>query len=172
MNTTEKATKKSIKTKLADPDTYLDIIADCMSDEQKDNLSPHHIANIMALSAEMLLTYAGPIGKSFQDQGELDVTLKARLGTMKDTVQIQFKRAADFKDSASAELPDPNQTEMDFKGGKKPGKQAGPSADDEIEDDDLPITMKALPAPMMGLPAPDDDDVIDVSDESGEEGVA
>lgn len=165
MNTTEKATKKSIKTKLADPDTYLDIIADCMSDEQKENLSPHHIANIMALSAEMMLTYAGPIGKSFHDQGELDVTLKARLGSMKDTVQIQFKRAADFKDSASAELPDPNQAEMDFKGAEMKAKDTPP-----VNDDDLPITTKALPAPAKGLPEPIEAEIVDGDDKIEGEG--
>ena len=140
-----------------------------MSDEQKENLSPNHIANIMALSAEMMLTYAGPIGKSFQDQGELDLTLKAKLGAMKDTVQIQFKRAADFKDSASAELPDPNQAEMDFRERKDASKPADFSAG---EDDTIPFESRSLPSPMVGLPAPDDDEMIDVSDESGEEGVA
>lgn len=169
MNTTEKATKKSIKTKLADPDTYLDIIADCMSDEQKENLSPHHIANIMALSAEMMLTYAGPIGKSFQDQGELDVTLKARLGSMKDTVQIQFKRAADFKDSASAELPDPNQAEMDFKA-KDSGGDSGDGLDEIDPDEPIPFETKALQAPKKGLPAPIEAEIVDGDDKvEGEE---
>jgi hypothetical protein len=87
---------------------------------------------------------------------------------MKDTVRIQFKRAADFKDSASAELPDPNQAEMDFKAGPKKPK-ADPSAHED-EDDDIPITTKALPAPSKGLPEPIEAEIVDGDDKvEGEE---
>ena len=168
MSKTDKANQKSIKTKLADPETYLEIISDCMGEQEKEDLSPHHVANVMALSAELMLTYAGPIGRSFQDQGELDITLKAKLGSIKDTVQIQFKRAAELKDSASAEVPDPNQTEMDFKAGESPQETPDESSSSEEIDD---TEAKGLPAPLRALPSPDkviDAEVID--DESNVEG--
>lgn len=161
MNTEDKQAKKAIRSNLADPETYLETIAECMSEDEKNSLSPHHIANVMALSAELMLTYAGSIGRSLEDQIELDVTLEAKLAKVKDTVQIQFKRSADLKDSASAEVPDPNQAEMDFKDGA--GKTA-PAACEQP----APETPMGLPAPMKGLPAPVEAEVVDEEDSEDE----
>lgn len=134
---------------ICEPESFLPIVEQCVDPGQAKKLRPHHMANFMALSAELFLIHYDGIGTAFERNNGLEVTFKLKLAAEKDNVELAFKPVDVFKDSASAPLPieDPNQPDL-FK--KKPEKPQAPEPAVEVES--VPL---GLPAPVMGLPAPE-----------------
>jgi hypothetical protein len=134
---------------ICEPESFLPIVEQCVDPEQAKKLRPHHMANFMALAAELFLVHYDGIGTAFERNNGLEVTFKLKLAPEKDNVELAFKPVDVFKDSASAPLPmeDPNQPDL-FK--KKPEKSKAPEPAVEVES--VPL---GLPAPVMGLPAPE-----------------
>lgn len=133
---------------ICEPESFLPIVEQCVDPYQAKKLRPHHMANFMALAAELFLVHYDGIGTAFERNNGLEVTFKLKLAPEKDNVELAFKPVDVFKDSASAPLPieDPNQPEL-FK--KKPDKASDEKPPVEVES--VPL---GLPAPVMGLPAP------------------
>ncbi|MBK1884839.1 hypothetical protein JIN85_20685, partial [Luteolibacter pohnpeiensis] len=141
------ARQRELISHLADAESYLPTITECLPDKHRKKLRPHHMANFMGLVADLFFTHYEGIAKAFDRNGSLEVTFKAKFAQEKDTVEVSYKPVDTFKDSASAELPDPDQEVFDFtKGSSASQRNAGPVVDAEI--------VHALPAPMELLPAP------------------
>ena len=133
---------------ICEPESFLPIVEQCVDPVQAKKLRPHHMANFMALAAELFLIHYDGIGTAFERNNGLEVTFKLKLSPEKDNVELQFKPVDVFKDSASAPLPieDPNQPEL-FK--KKP--ESSTTTEPAVEVESVPL---GLPSPVMGLPAP------------------
>lgn len=130
---------------ICEPESFLPIVEQCVDPEHAKKLRPHHMANFMALAAELFLIHYDGIGTAFERNNGLEVTFKLKLAPEKDNVELAFKPVDVFKDSASAPLPieDPDQPDL-FK--KKPEKETGSVV--EVE------SVSLLPSPATGLPAP------------------
>lgn len=162
MNTKTKAAEKAVKFRLADPESYVETIAAAMNERDRKRIAPIHVANVMALTADLVLSHIDAIGEAFELNNGLEITLKAKLAREKDTLNIQFKPVGDFKDSASANVPDPDQVEMDF--------QAKSEKSNQAEEEKETGGLVCLPEPSRGLPEPIEAEVIEDSN-SGEEEV-
>jgi hypothetical protein len=148
MSTSTKAQRKMNLSALADADQYEPVVAGCLSDKQAKLLPARHLANGLALMAELILTHYDGIAEAFDTNNGVEISLKLQLGGQKDELKISYKPASEVKDAASAAVPDPNQEEMDFvkpKPKPKPATASGPSV----------VDVEALPAPALGLPAPE-----------------
>lgn len=150
MSTTNKPTpeRKAALSNICDAENYLPIVSECLSDDQKKVLRPAHMANVMALTAELFLGNYDGIAAAFERQSSLEIAIKVKLASEKDAVELSFKPVEVFKDSASANLPDEDQATFDF---NKPKPQTQPEPEGEIVEAEV---IHALPAPMLGLPAP------------------
>lgn len=148
-----KKEQKQGKVLITDPDNYTSIVDQCLDDKVKEVLPSGHIANALALTADLMLTNAEGIAKAYDRQNGLELKFSIKLAQEKTNTAIQFKPLPDFKDSASANLDDPNQESFDFGSG-------------ESKEDKEPLRLPHAPTP-KALPAPKDDDVIDVG--GGEE---
>ena len=157
MKTKSNEAEKAIKSRLSDPDSYLETLAAAMSDSDKKRMAPIHVANILALTADLTLSHMDGISEAFEKNNGLEITFKAKLAREKDNLTIQFKPVNEFKDSASASVPDPDQEEMDF----RDAKSAEGSDIPTHESDDVPMKAKGLPNPLKSLPSPEEDEVID-----------
>ena len=129
---------------LADADQYEPVVAGCLSEKQAKLLPARHLANALALMAELMLTHYDGIAEAFESNNGVEVSLKLQMGGPKDELKIAYKPASEVKDAASASVPDPNQEEMDFVGPKSPAARTGQVVD-----------VEALPGPRIGLPAPE-----------------
>ena len=150
---TDSSDRKAMLTQVCDAENYLPIIAACLDDAQSKKLKPRHMANFMALSAELFISNYSMIAEAFERNNGLEIGFKARLAQEKDNVEIQFKPQDVFKDSASAPLPDEDQEEFPFVKKSAPVSPApGPVVEAEV---------LALPAPgeVLALPAPADETV-------------
>lgn len=137
---------------LCDPESFLPVITECLNEEQRKVMRPEHMANFLALSAELFLTNFDGIAAAFEKQNGLELNFKAKLAQEKDTVDISYKPVEVYKDSASLNLPDPDQETMPF---MKKGNSSAPPAEPE------PVVVEAeileLPAPLpevLSLPSP------------------
>lgn len=158
--------RKAAIFQICDADSYLPIITGCLEEKQAKLLRPHHMAHFMALSAELYLSNYDSIATAFERNNGLEVNFKARLAPEKDNVEISFKPVDTFKDSASANLPDEDQSTFDFKPKNAP-RGAAPVVDAEI----VPMGLPA-PADVRSLPAPKSSIVIDDdADTSPEQGL-
>lgn len=133
---------------ICEPESFLPIVEQCVDPEQAKKLRPHHMANFMALAAELFLVHYDGIGTAFERNNGLEVTFKLKLAPEKDNVELAFKPVDVFKDSASAPLPveDPNQPDL-FKNRPKAPKEKPP-----VEVESVPL---GLPEPVKALPAPE-----------------
>ena len=158
MSTTKDSTteRKAMLTQVCDAENYLPIITACLDEAQTKKLKPRHMANFMALSAELFISNYAMIADAFERNNGLEIGFKAKLAQEKDNVEIQFKPVDMFKDSASAMLPDEDQAEFAF--AKKSGNGIKAKAAPVV---DAVVVPMALPAParVLQLPAP-----IDVTD--------
>ena len=148
-----KAERKVALSQICDADSYLPIVEECLDDKQKKELRPIHMANALALTAELFLLHYTAIATAFERCNGLEITFKVKLAQEKDTVEVAFKPVDTFKDSASANLPeedDPSQPTFDFAPAPQP-----PAA--EPEPVEVEAEVLGLPAPALGLPAPDDE---------------
>lgn len=163
---------------ICDPENYLEIITGCLTEEQAALMRPHHMANFMALAAELFLTNFTGIATAFEKQNGLEIVFKANLASGKDTVDVTYKPVAVYKDSASLNLPeeeDEKQATMDF-GKKKPEPQPEPVKPSEVV---VEAEVLALPAPKeepLALPAPkpmtaQEDDAYSHGQEAAAEGL-
>lgn len=143
-----KAQRKMNLSALADADQYEPVVAGCLSEKQAKLLPARHLANGLALFAELILTHYDGIAEAFDTNNGVEVSLKLQMGGQKDELKISYKPASEVKDTASASVPDPNQEEMEFVKPKPqpaaPAAKSGPVVEAEV-----------LPAPMMALPAPE-----------------
>lgn len=142
---------------LCDPDTYLEIITACLPEGkgQKD-MPPAHLANAMALMAELLLGNHAIMAGPFSDENSLQVGFTLKFSKEKDTLEISYYPASKIKDSASKSVDDPNQSTLDEYAKKKAAETPEPPQEEE------PINVIGLPAPEpLGLPGPAADGVID-----------
>ena len=115
MSKTKKVTaeRKAALTQICDADSYVAIIRESLSDEQEKAHAPIHLANVLALTAEMYLLYYDSIGSAFATANDLAVTFNCKLSRDKDTVEISYMPVAKFKDSASATVEyDDNQPDL------------------------------------------------------------
>ncbi len=153
------AERKELLSKITDPESYLPIITACMEGtEAVKRLRPHHMANTLALLADLFLSNYDSLSLAFERNFSLEIAFKAKLAQEKDTVEIQFKPIEVYKDSASLGVPPEGQEEFPFvKKGATPMPPA-PAAGSVVDAEVLP----ALPAPVepLGLPAPLPDDEI------------
>lgn len=141
------ARQRELIGQLCDADSYLTTITDCVDEKQRKKLRPYHMANSMALVAELFLQNYDGISTAFERNGSLEVTFKAKLAQDKDTVEVSYKPVDTFKGSASADLPDEDQEVFDFAKSNKPTPaRSGAVVDAEV--------IHSLPPPMMALPAP------------------
>ena len=137
-------------TQVCDAESYLPIITACLDEAQVKKLKPRHMANFMALSAELFIGNYSMIADAFERNNGLEIGFKAKLAQEKDNVEIQFKPVDVFKDSASANLPDEDQEEFPFVKGSGSAVPAAAAATREV-----PRAMignreiKALPAPAV-----------------------
>jgi hypothetical protein len=106
------AEKKEAILQVCDAESYLSIIKASLSEEQTKAHSPIHLANILALTAELYLLYYDSIGSSFATSHELALALTCKIGASKDTVEISWLPVAKFKDSASATVEDESQPDL------------------------------------------------------------
>jgi hypothetical protein len=106
--------RKAMLTQVCDAENYLPIITACLDEAQVKKLKPRHMANFMALSAELFIGNYSMIADAFERNNGLEIGFKAKLAQEKDNVEIQFKPVDVFKDSASANLPDEDQEEFPF----------------------------------------------------------
>lgn len=144
-----KAQRKMNLSALADADQYEPVVAGCLSEKQAKLLPARHLANGLALMAELILTHYDGIAEAFDTNNGVEVSLKLQLGGQKDELRISYKPASEVKDAASATVPDPNQVEMDF---AKPKPQpAAPAA----KGGPVVVDVEALPEPRLALPAPE-----------------
>ena len=107
------------------------------------------MANVMALTAELFLSNYEGIAGAFDRNYSLEVTFKVKLAQEKDSVEVSYKPVETYKDSASANLPeedDSNQSSFDFEE-KAPSEEGGEVVDVEESPKGLPAPMEALPAP-------------------------
>lgn len=145
-----KAQRKMNLSALADADQYEPVVAGCLSEKQAKLLPARHLANGLALFAELILTHYDGIAEAFDTNNGVEISLKLQLGGQKDEMKISYKPASEVKDSASATVPDPNQEEFGFTKRPQPTPPAGPAARaGQVVD------IQALPEPMLGLPAPE-----------------
>lgn len=155
MSNTQESThqRKAMLTQVCDAENYLPIITACLDEAQVKKLKPRHMANFMALSAELFISNYAMIADAFERNNGLEIGFKAKLAQEKDNVEIQFKPVDVFKDSASANLPDEDQEEFPFV--KKPSAAAAATKAPVVDAEVL-----ALPAPatVLGLPFPIDGD--------------
>ncbi|MGL4398496.1 MAG: hypothetical protein ACRCXD_01395 [Luteolibacter sp.] len=161
MSTTNKPTleRKAALSNICDAENYLPIVSECLSDEQKKILQPHHMSNVMALTAELFLRNYDGISAAFDRNACLEISIKVKLTSEKDGVELSYKPVEVFKDYTSANLPDDNQETFDFKKGT-----AAPKLEGEIVEAEV---IPALPAPLLGLPAPAEEERTP-SEEEGE----
>lgn len=145
---TTKAQRKLNLSALCDADQYEPVVAGCLSDKQAKTLPPRHLANGMALFAELILTHYDGIAEAFDTNNGLEISMKLQFGPQKDELKFAYKPVSEVKDAAMATVPDPNQTEMDF---AKPVRPAGPQGDVV----DVEAVPAGLPAPALGLPVPE-----------------
>lgn len=144
---------------LCDPDTYLEIITACLPEGkgQKD-MPPAHLANAMALMAELLLGNHAIMAGPFSDENSLQVGFTLKFSKEKDTLEISYYPASKIKDSASKSVDDPNQSTLDEYAKKKAAETPEPPEEQPV------IDVLGLPAPEpepLGLPEPTADGVID-----------
>ena len=118
--------RKTAISKVCDAESYVAILKASLTEEQIKVHPPIHLANILALTAELYLLYYDAIGSSFATANELALTLQCKTGAGKDTVEISWLPVAKFKDSASATVEDDSQPDLgDI---KKEAKSRPPSA--------------------------------------------
>ena len=141
-----KAQRKMNLSALADADQYEPVVAGCLSEKQAQLLPARHLANGLALMAELILTHYDGIAEAFDTNNGVEVALKLQLGGQKDELKISYKPASEVKDAASASVPDPNQAEMEF---VKPKPSTPPAGTGPI------VEVEALPEPRLALPAPE-----------------
>ena len=148
MSTTNKPTpeRKAALSNICDAENYLPIVSECLSDAQRKVLRPHHMSNVMALTAELFLGNYDGIAAAFERNASLEISLKVKLASEKDGVELSYKPVEVFKDFASANLPDEDQATFDFNKAKPAPKPEAEIVEAEV--------IPALPAPMLGLPAP------------------
>lgn len=138
--------RKAALTQICDAESYVAIIRESLTEEQIKAFPPIHLANVLALTAELFLLYHDSIGRSFTTANELAVTLTCKLAKDKDNVEIAFLPVAKFKDSASATVED-DHNQPDLGNIKKEAHGRAPKP---------PKHVPALPAPAAGmLPAPE-----------------
>lgn len=152
MKSTPTPEQKASISQLCDAESYIPTIVECLDEKQAKQLRPHHMANFMALAAELFLTNYEGIATAFERNNGLEVTFKAKLAQEKDHVEISFKPVDTYKDSASANLPDEDQSEFDFKRPPMPK----PTTEDPVVVDAEEVPL-GLPAPVMALPEPNND---------------
>ena len=145
MNT--KAQRKLNLSALCDADQYESVVAGCLSEKQAKSLPARHLANGLALMAELMLTHYDGIAEAFTTNNGVEVSLKLVIGPQKDELKIAYKPASEVKDAAMATVPDPDQVEMDFVKPKPRATAATPAAP--------VVEIEALPAPALLLPAPE-----------------
>lgn len=140
---------------LCDPDTYLEIITACLPEGKSlKDMPPAHLANAMALMAELLLGNHAIMAGPFSDENTLQVGFTLKFSKEKDTLEISYYPASKIKDSASKSVDDPNQSTLDEYAKKKAAEAPEPPEEQE------PIDVIGLPAPEsepLGLPGPDPD---------------
>jgi hypothetical protein len=142
---------------LCDPDTYLEIITACLPEGkgQKD-MPPAHLANAMALMAELLLGNHAIMSGPFSDENSLQVGFTLKFSKEKDTLEISYYPGGKIKDSASKSVDDPNQSTLDEYAKKKAAETPEPPEEQPV------IDVLGLPAPEpLGLPEPANDGIID-----------
>jgi hypothetical protein len=144
MSTTNKPTpeRKAALSNICDAENYLPIVSECLSDAQKKVLR----SNVMALTAELFLGNYDGIAAAFERNASLEISLKVKLASEKDGVELSYKPVEVFKDFASANLPDEDQATFDFNKAKPAPKPEAEIVEAEV--------IPALPAPMLALPAP------------------
>lgn len=135
---------------LADADQYEPVVAGCLSEKQAKLLPARHLANGLALMAELILTHYDGIAEAFDTNNGVEVSLKLQLGGQKDEMKISYKPASEVKDSASATVPDPNQEEFGFTKRPQSSPPAAPAAKAPAV-----VDVVALPEPRLALPAPE-----------------
>lgn len=135
---------------ICEPESYLPVVTECIDPAHAKRLRAHHMANFLALSAELFLINYDGIATAFERNNGLEISFKLKLAPEKDNVDISFKPVDVFKDSASATLPDEDQPELFKKESKSPVKK--PAEEPPIEVASVPL---GLPAPVLGLPAPE-----------------
>jgi hypothetical protein len=145
-----KAQRKMNLSALADADQYEPVVAGCLSEKQAKLLPARHLANGLALFAELILTHYDGIAEAFDTNNGVEISLKLQLGGQKDEMKISYKPASEVKDSASATVPDPNQEEFGFTKRPQPTPPTAPAARAGQV-----VEIQALPEPMLGLPAPE-----------------
>lgn len=146
MSTTKKPTpeRKAALSNICDAENYLPIVTDCLDESQRKILRPHHMSNVMALVAELFLGNYDGIAAAFDRNASLEISIKVKLTSEKDGVELSYKPVEVFKDFASANLPDEDQATFDFNNQK-------PKPEEEVVEVDV---VHGLPEPMKGLPSP------------------
>lgn len=104
--------QKQALLQVCDAESYVAILKSSLTEEQLKNHRPIHLANILALTAELYLTYYDAIGEAFETGQELAITLNCKIGASKDTIEIAWLPVAKFKDSASATVEDDSQPDL------------------------------------------------------------
>jgi hypothetical protein len=100
---------------ICNADAYAGLITACLDANQAEQLSPHHLANFLALSAELYLSNHDSIAAAFERNNGLEVTFKLSISPEKDAVEMSFKPVDTYKQKATADVPDDDQHEFDFK---------------------------------------------------------
>jgi len=150
---TSKAQRKMNLSALADAEQYEPVVAGCLSEKQAKLLPARHLANGLALFAELMLTHYDGIAEAFDTNNGVEVSLKLQLGGQKDELKLSYKPTGEVKDSASATVPDPNQEEFGFTKPKQPSPPPAPAPAATVVDvDSVPM---GLPEPRLALPAPE-----------------
>ncbi|HEY1122244.1 MAG TPA: hypothetical protein VGE67_11620 [Haloferula sp.] len=142
-----KAERKLNLSALCDADQYEPVVAGCLTEKQAKSLPARHLANGLSLMAELMLTHYDGIAEAFTTNNGVEVSLKLAIGPQKDELKIAYKPTSEVKDAAMATVPDPDQVEMDFVKPRPPAAPA-PQVAPVVE-------IQALPAPALGLPAPE-----------------
>jgi hypothetical protein len=119
--------QKQALLQVCDAESYVAILKASLTEDQLKNHRPIHLANILALTAELYLTYYDAIGNAFEAGQELAIALNCKIGASKDTVEIAWLPVAKFKDSASATVEDDSQPDLGDLKKEAKGRAPAPS---------------------------------------------
>jgi len=156
-NATEER-KTALRT-LCEIDSYLPIIEQCLTDEQKAAFRPVHMAGFLAAAAELWFKNYDGLGQAFDRNKTLTMDFKAVLAIEKDATTLQYKPVEVCKDTVSVNLPIENEPELP--GMKKtPAPPVAPKETPPVEVEGKTICIGHTPE-VLGLPAPDGETVVE-----------
>ena len=120
-----KQDKKVLKMNLCDPDSYKQIMTDCLDAKDLQKMNVNHMANMMALFAESLITYHPRIADLMECSSAVEYTINVKHASDKDTLKMKSKPVSAIDDTFTATCEDPDQGQMDFEGSEEGSKSSG-----------------------------------------------